>query len=119
MEYIQKSRCLLPKVKTLSGTINENSLRSLYYGLILPHFSYGIIGWAGVSSSHLKCLMVLQKYIIKVIYKKTKRFPSTSSTIQQNYIHYMRQIYLLYLLICNKLLHYHTSKVFAKYSALT
>nr|CAH7734299.1 unnamed protein product [Callosobruchus chinensis] len=73
---VKKIRILLPKMKNLAGILSERSLRTLYFGLIQSHLNYGIIAWGGASSIHLRSLVIMQKYIMKIIYKKPRTFPS-------------------------------------------
>nr|CAH7765302.1 unnamed protein product [Callosobruchus chinensis] len=63
-------------MKNLAGILSERSLRTLYFGLIQSHLNYGIIAWGGASSIHLRSLVIMQKYIMKIIYKKPRTFPS-------------------------------------------
>nr|CAH7715401.1 unnamed protein product [Callosobruchus chinensis] len=63
---VKKIRILLPKMKNLAGILSERSLRTLYFGLIQSHLNYGII----------RSLVIMQKYIMKIIYKKPRTFPS-------------------------------------------
>nr|CAH7761733.1 unnamed protein product [Callosobruchus chinensis] len=63
---VKKIRILLPKMKNLAGILSERSLRTLYFGLIQSHLNYGII----------RSLVIMQKYIMKIIYKKPGTFPS-------------------------------------------
>lgn len=72
----KKLRSLIGRFKLYRSIFDIKTLRTLYFALVQPHLSYGIVAWGGVDSSHLNCLMVAQKWLLKVIYKKAVTCPS-------------------------------------------
>ena len=72
-EHIEK---VANKLKTGNYIINRlkhflprDSLKLLYYTLIHPHLSYGIIHWGKAQQSKLNKLVILQKKIIRALNK--------------------------------------------------
>ena len=43
----------------------------LYYSLIYPYFCYCNVVWASTYKTNLRCLAILQKRIIRIIYNKS------------------------------------------------
>lgn len=78
LNIVKKVRGLLPRFKYLRQMLDERHLKIVYYALVQSQLTYGIIGWGGVSNSHLQKLNMVQKWIIKLIYKKTITYPSDS-----------------------------------------
>lgn len=72
----KKLRGLIGRFKLYRSIFDIKTLRTLYFALAQPHLSYGIIAWGGVDSVHLNCLLVAQKWLLKVIYKKAVTYPS-------------------------------------------
>lgn len=57
----------------LAQYLNFESLRTIYFGLVYPFLSYGIVLWGGASSVHLNRIFVLQKKAIRIIAKVSPR----------------------------------------------
>ena len=54
-------------IKQVKHFLPANSLKTLYYALIHPHLSYGILAWGNANSSILKKTEILQKRAIRTI----------------------------------------------------
>lgn len=75
---VNKIRGLLFKFRYLRNYINSiKYLKIFYQALIESQISYGIVGWGGAYNNHIKPLEVIQKWILKIIYKKNARFPAS------------------------------------------
>ncbi|KAJ8977615.1 hypothetical protein NQ317_010236 [Molorchus minor] len=91
---INTLRMLLYKFKYLSNILDLSHLKMLYYALVESRLSYGILGWGGVASSHLKKKNTLQKMYIKIIYKRNSTYPADALYSESN-IHDLLQLYYL------------------------
>lgn len=60
----------------LRSVFNRTLLTAVYKSFIESALTYGIIVWGGTYSCVLNPIQILQKYIIKVMLFKRKRFPS-------------------------------------------
>lgn len=77
IKYVcKKLRSLLSKFRYLTNVLTLNQLTILYYSLIESHIRYGLAAWGGALKTYIHPLQVLQKYHLKIIYKKNRRFPS-------------------------------------------
>lgn len=54
----------------------ESVLIMLYHSLFVSRITYGIAVWGGTFVSHLNCLVVTQKLVLRCIAKKPRDFPS-------------------------------------------
>jgi hypothetical protein len=57
-------------IKQLKHVFPCNNLRTLYFALIHPHISYGILAWGKASPTILKKTEILQKRAVRMINKK-------------------------------------------------
>jgi hypothetical protein len=57
-------------IKQLKHVFPCNNLRTLYFALIHPHISYGILAWGKASPTILKQTEILQKRAVRTINKK-------------------------------------------------
>jgi len=74
---IIKLRYLISRFKCLRTYLKVPDLSTLYYALVQSHLTYGISGWGGVNNFNISKLSMVQKWIIKVIYNKNKRYSTT------------------------------------------
>ncbi|XP_045480936.1 uncharacterized protein LOC123685322 [Harmonia axyridis] len=75
----RKLRGILYRFKYIMNYVNSpKHLQMLYESLVQPQLSYGIIGWGGVFDTHKRIIDVLQRNILKVMYKKKITFSSDS-----------------------------------------
>lgn len=72
----KKIRKLINKFYLLREFLNKKLLISIYKALIESLIRYGIIIWGGLYKSALNQLNVIQNYILKIIGKKKKLFPT-------------------------------------------
>ena len=63
---ISRSLYMLKQVK---HCLPMASLRTLYYTLIHPHITYGILAWGRTTQKHLESILKLQKKAIRVLNK--------------------------------------------------
>ncbi|KAJ8980641.1 hypothetical protein NQ317_017937 [Molorchus minor] len=80
----KKIRKIIYRFKCLREILNYNQLKILYFSLIESHLSYGILGWGGVLDSHLNHLNLLQKRLLKIIYKKEFTYSSNDLFNESN-----------------------------------
>lgn len=74
---VKKLRGFLYQFKIMARYVTSTKhLKMIYCALVESQINYGIIGWGGVYSSHLQKLQVVQKWILKIIFKKKLTFPT-------------------------------------------
>ena len=56
-------------LRTLNKLLNEQDRTSIYYGVIYPHLTYGILIWGGTYTAHVDRVFTLQKQAIRTIFK--------------------------------------------------
>jgi hypothetical protein len=56
-------------LKLLKSYCDTATLLKAYYGIIYPHFTYGIALWGSASNTHIKRMLILQKRAIRHIAK--------------------------------------------------
>lgn len=77
LEYTTKKvRRLIYKFYELRNVLPTNVCKMVYYSLVESILDYGIIVWGGACKTVLSSLNVAQKYIIKIMMFKNKRYPS-------------------------------------------
>jgi len=54
-------------IKQVKHVLPSESLRTLYYSLIHPHLSYGIVAWGNADTNIIKQSVMIQKRAIRVI----------------------------------------------------
>jgi len=58
-------------IKQVKLSLPQESLHTLYFSLLNPHLTYGILAWGNAKSSFLHKTEVLQKRALRIInYKK-------------------------------------------------
>ena len=60
----------------LKPFVNKNILRNVYYSIIYPHLIYGIQVWGSSFDTHLKCIEILQKKVVRMITHNDNFYPS-------------------------------------------
>ena len=50
-----------------SDCIPQNILINLYYSLVYPHLLYGILIWGDAADSHMSCIILIQKRLIRIL----------------------------------------------------
>lgn len=94
---VGKLRGLLHKFKYLRDFLDIENLKTLYHALVESQLQYGIIGWGGVTDIYLKKLNTVQKYILKIIYRKLSTYPS-DELFKQSGVLDVRQLFCLSML---------------------
>ena len=69
-------RKLIHKFYTLREILTRQLLTMIYRALVESLIRYGIVIWGGLYNKAIKQLNVVQNYILKVINKKEKRYPT-------------------------------------------
>lgn len=93
-----KLRELLSRFKYLRDILDIHHLKMLYFSLVQSQLSYGISGWGGVYDCHIENVNVLQRWILRIIYQKSIRFPSDELYVMRQVIN-LRQLYCLTILL--------------------
>lgn len=75
-QLVKKIRGHIPKFKYLRDFLKTNYLKTIYYSQIESLLSYGILGWGGVNECYLNNVHIIQKWVLKIIFHKTKYYPS-------------------------------------------
>lgn len=57
--------------------VDQQTLRLIYFSLVYPHLHYGILCWGSAYPTHLKKLLIKQKWAVKIITNSNIRSPST------------------------------------------
>lgn len=69
-------RKLIHKFYLMREFLGKKILNMVYKALVESLIRYGIIAWGGLYNNSLKQLNVIQNFILKVINKKTSRYPT-------------------------------------------
>lgn len=72
----KKIRTLVHFFRIISKFSTTNLIESVYFALVQSQLQYCITAWGGAIQSHLKPLFICQKYILKVIAKKPRKYPT-------------------------------------------
>lgn len=105
---IKRLRSFLYVFKQLRDFLPINILKQVYYALIEPQLSYGIIAWGGSYKSTLKCLEIMQRYVLKIMFYKKIKYNSNVLYNEAKVMN-IRQLY------CKSLLQF----VYKNYSIVT
>lgn len=89
-----KIRGLLGKFRYLRDFLDIAHLRTVYYALVQSQLENGIIGWGGVHDRFLKRVDVVQRWILKTMYRKRRLF-SSEKLHEISAILSIRQLYCL------------------------
>lgn len=73
-QLTKRIRCLLHKFYILREILNQKLLVTIYKSLVESLLRYGIVVWGGLYSNSLIPLNLIQNYILKIIYKKNRRY---------------------------------------------
>ena len=68
MKLIKKKSKSLFFLKQVKKMLPLDSLKTLYYALIFPHLSYGIIAWGSADKGLIRQTELLQKRAIRTIH---------------------------------------------------
>lgn len=94
----KKIRSLLNKFKHFKNIFPISHLKMLYFALIEPHLTYGILAWGGVTNNYLGVLEKTQKWILKIIFAKELTYP-TETLFRDSGVFDVRQHFCLSLLV--------------------
>ncbi|EDO28037.1 predicted protein, partial [Nematostella vectensis] len=64
-ELCKKLKRNLGALSKIRYFVNINILKQLYYSLVFPHITYGILVWGNTYSTTLKPLFLMQKRAIR------------------------------------------------------
>jgi hypothetical protein len=59
--------CSLYIIRRIKSLLPSECLKTLYYTLVYPHLTYGIMLWGSTTKSHIHKVFVMQKNLIRVI----------------------------------------------------
>lgn len=77
IKYVtNKIRKLIFKFYELRNILTFSTLRSVYQALVESIINYGIVVWGNAGQTVLRKLQVAQKWVIKIILFKKKRYPT-------------------------------------------
>lgn len=86
-------RKLIHKFYQIRESMGQKLLISIYKALIESLLRYGIIVWGGLYNNVLEQLNVAQNYILKIIYKKSRLYPTQQ--LYNDQIFNVRSLYIL------------------------
>lgn len=99
INYVTKKlRSFLGRFKKFIQIYKERELRILYNSLIEPHINYGIVAWGGATNNYVNQLEIVQKRIVKIIYKKDYTY-STDLLYEETRIFDIRQLFCIAVLV--------------------
>lgn len=78
--------------KKLRDIISTNQLCRFYYALVQSIISYGIIGWGGAADQRIEKVQILQKCILKIIWRKPMLYPS-AQLFEECQVQSVKQLY--------------------------
>lgn len=94
LEYVTtKIRKVIYKFYELRNILAFKLLKTIYFSLVESLINYGIIVWGSACKNVLNSLDVAQKYIIKIIMFKTKRY-SSQLLFQESNLLNVEQLYI-------------------------
>lgn len=77
MDYVSaKLRKLIHKFYLLREFLNKKTLITIYKAFVESLIRYGILVWGGLYKNCLYKLKIIQKYMLKIMLKKNKSYPS-------------------------------------------
>ena len=88
-----KIRKLIYKFYELRHVLSLSTLKMVYYALVETVLNYGLVVWGSAGVTILNKLQVAQKYIIKIIQFKNKRF-STELLFKESQLLDIRQLHI-------------------------
>ena len=91
VKKIKRSIGLLSKIRHY---VNEKLLVNLYYALLYPFLTYGVVAWGHTYSSTLQPIFVLQKRIVRIITFSDYRDHSNPLFKRLNILKFFDLIYL-------------------------
>lgn len=71
-----KIRKTIHKFLLLRRVVNQSLLKSVYFAIVEPHLSYGIMAWGGATKNVLDPINKAQKKILKIMLRKPILFPT-------------------------------------------
>lgn len=94
-EFISKKiRAIIPVFYQLRNILSTTQLIATYKSLIEPILRYGVINWGGLCRINLNIIQITQNFVLKVMLKKEKRFPTEQLYLESN----LSNVKLLYIL---------------------
>lgn len=88
MEHVlsltNKMRKMISKFYILRDILCRGTILQVYQALVVSSIRYGIIAWGGAYQNVIKSLSIIQKRIIKVIYKQPIMYPTADLYSENN-----------------------------------
>lgn len=100
-KLITKLRSMLSKFKNFSKFLGIKELKIMYYAFVESHLTYGIIAWGGAYQNQIIPLEIIQKWILKIMFKKDITYP-TDDLFQMAKVADIRQLFCIAILIEQK-----------------
>lgn len=91
-ELFQKLRSQIPKIKICISFCDNRQMNVIYDALVQSHLLYGNKAWGGLHNCYSKKVEIVQKWILKVMIRKTYRFPR-EQLFQESGVVDLRQLY--------------------------
>jgi hypothetical protein len=85
-------------IRNLAKYCDKKTLLTAYFGMIYPHFQYGIIVWGQCSKNYFKRVFVLQKKVLRIMFK-LKRTQSCKDTFKIMNLLTLPSIYILEIIL--------------------
>lgn len=95
---LSKTRYLTTRFYHLKSYLTLEQLKNVYFALVQSQFNYGIAGWGSVRDCYLNKLEVLQKWILKIIFNKNKKYSSDRLFTEAKVLD-IRQLYFFNILM--------------------
>ena len=97
---VSKVSRIAGRIYSIRDSVPENILVNLYYSLVYPDFTYGILLWGDSAYIHLEPLILVQKKIIRIV-TRSEYLAHTAPLFKRTQILPIKKIYKYFLGICN------------------
>lgn len=72
----KKLRRTIYKFLQLRPILNSTLLKTVYYAIFQSNLKYGIIAWGSANKNLIDKLNLIQRRVLKIMYRKPKRYPT-------------------------------------------
>ena len=96
-----KLRKLIFRLKMLKRCLPLRILKMVYHALVESVICYGILAWGGTNITYINPLYKVQKYILRLLNNKNRRYPSTNLFFETGILN-VRQLFIFRILIFTK-----------------
>lgn len=95
---LKKLRYIISRFKYLENYLKLDQLKIIYYSLFQSQLTYGLAGWGGIRDCYLAQIEVLQKWALKIIFGKNRRYPTNLLYKDANVLD-IRQLYFFKIIV--------------------